>query len=178
MHYAKINKCDVANGPGVRVSLFVSGCRNACKGCFNPEAWDFNYGNEFTMNTFREINDALSSDYISGLSILGGEPMEPENQLALQPFLYQIKQYHPNKTIWVYTGYTFEKLYFNGIPEITHKILELIDALIDGKFDESKKDISLAFRGSSNQRIIDIQETLKNYDNTNNVILMNQYMFK
>lgn len=178
MHYGKINKYDVANGPGVRVSLFVSGCRNACKGCFNPEAWDFNYGNEFTMDTAKEICEALSPYYISGLTILGGEPMEPENQMELYPFLQRIRQYYPNKSIWLYTGYTFEKLYNNPIPHVTIELLELIDVLIDGKFEESKKDISLVFRGSSNQRIIDVQNSLKQYNDSGVVMLMRQYMTK
>lgn len=178
MHYGKINKYDIANGPGVRVSLFVSGCRNACKGCFNPEAWDFNYGNEFTMDIAKEICEALSPYYISGLTILGGEPMEPENQLVLQPFLHWIRQYYPNKSIWLYTGYTFEQLYDNPIPNVTIELLNLIDVLVDGKFEEERKDISLVFRGSSNQRIIDVQETLKHYNTTSLVVLTKQYMIK
>lgn len=178
MHYGKINKYDIANGPGVRVSLFVSGCRNACKGCFNPEAWDFNYGNEFTESTINEISMALLPDHISGLSILGGEPMEPENQKDLFPFIKYIRQIHPNKTIWVYTGYTFESLCNNSIPNITFNILELIDVLVDGRFDESKKDISLSFRGSRNQRIINIPETFKRYNDLGHLVLMDQYMNK
>lgn len=178
MHYGKINKYDVANGPGVRVSLFVSGCRNACKGCFNPEAWDFSYGDEFTMDIAKEIGEALNPYYISGLTILGGEPMEPENQMIIYPFLQWIRQCYPNKSIWLYTGYTFEKLYNNPIPNVTMELLRLIDVLVDGKFEEDKKDISLVFRGSSNQRIINVQNTLKQYNDSGLITLMNQYMTK
>ena len=178
MHYGKINKYDVANGPGVRVSLFVSGCRNACKGCFNTQAWDFNFGDKFTDDTGKEIYEALKPEYITGLTILGGEPMEPENQRELMPFIHWIHKHLPDKSIWLYTGYTFEQLYYNGIPKITNKILESIDVMVDGKFDESLKNISLAFRGSSNQRIINVKETLKNYSNTQNIVLVKEYMFK
>lgn len=184
MNYCKLNKYDVANGPGIRVSLFVSGCRNACKGCFNTEAWDFNYGEKFTDTIGVEICEALKPDYIAGLSILGGEPMEPENQYEILKFIQWIRKMLPNKSIWMYTGYEFEKLYFEGIPDVTKKILELIDVLVDGKFIESMKDISLQFRGSSNQRIINVQETLKYWkdiksiENATNVILLNRYMCK
>ena len=164
MHYAKINKYDVANGPGVRVSLFVSGCRNCCKGCFNTQLWDFNFGNEFTDKTSVEILASLKPNYIAGLSILGGEPMEPENQQELLPFIKWIHKKAPNKTIWIYTGYTIEELLGNKIiPNVTLPILECTNVLVDGRFEESLKDISLVFRGSSNQRIIDVQWTLNNY---------------
>lgn len=153
MNYGRINKTDIANGPGVRVSLFVSGCRNRCKGCFNPEALDFNYGKRFTMRTIEEILEALKPDYISGISILGGDPFEPENIIGVFELCTQVKEMFPDKTIWIYTGYRYEKL----------KSLEMryIDVLIDGSFIESQKDISLQFRGSKNQRIIDIKKTRK-----------------
>ncbi len=161
MHYAKINKYDIANGPGVRVSLFVSGCRNACKGCFNTEAWDFNYGDEFTDTVGSDIIESLRPYYISGLTVLGGEPMEPENQLELLPFLSEVRRKVPDKTIWIYTGYVIDQLVTTKcIPNVTMRLLRMIDVLVDGRFVESLKDISLKFRGSSNQRIIDMKQTL------------------
>lgn len=157
MNYGRINKTDIANGPGVRVSLFVSGCRNHCKGCFQPETWDFNYGEEYDgVNTANDIVKALTPDYISGLSILGGDPMEPENIDEVTSLCYIVKLLFPNKTIWLYTGYTWEDIRIR-YPEI----LNYIDVLVDGPFIEDLKDISLAFRGSSNQRIIDVPATLK-----------------
>lgn len=150
MNYGKINKTDVANGPGVRVSLFVSGCRNRCKGCFNPETWDFNYGEEYTPDTFVEICSALRDNHISGLSILGGDPFEPENRLEVEATCATIKQHYPTKTIWIYTGYLYEDL--KDLP-----VMEYIDVLVDGPFIESQKDLTLKFRGSKNQRIIDVQ---------------------
>lgn len=160
MKYAKIKKTDVANGPGVRVSIFVSGCHHHCKGCFNEEAWDFNYGNVFTEETIEEIINDLKPDYISGLSLLGGEPFEPINQKGLLPLLKKVKEVYPEKTIWAYSGYLYEELKEMDFPE-TKEILNLIDVLVDGKFDEDLKDPMLYFRGSSNQRVIDMNETRK-----------------
>ena len=147
MNYAGIKKTDIANGPGVRVSLFVSGCRNHCPGCFNPETWDFNYGEPFTRKTEKEIIKALRPSWIQGLSILGGDPMEPENQKALLPLLKRIRVMCPGKDVWLYTGYTYEAVRDS-------EILKWVDVLVDGPFIEAEKDISLAFRGSRNQRII------------------------
>lgn len=147
MNYCGIKKNDIANGPGVRVSLFVSGCRNRCRGCFQPETWDFDYGKPFTKDIEDEIISALNLPWIQGLSILGGEPMEPENQEALIPFLERIYRECPGKDIWIYTGYTYE-----AVKDA--EILWNIDVLVDGPFLEEEKDPSLAFRGSRNQRII------------------------
>ena len=157
MNYAALKKFDIANGPGVRVSLFVSGCRHRCKNCFNKEAWDFSYGKPFTEITEQEILTALSADYITGLSLLGGEPFEPENRLVLAEFLKKVKEKSSEKTIWCYTGFEFEKL---NDPE-SMEMLKYIDVLVDGRFIEEKKSPALIFRGSSNQRIIDVQKTLK-----------------
>ena len=165
MKYGTIKKCDIANGPGVRISLFVSGCRHHCKGCFQPETWDFNYGNEFTQETEKEISDALEPYYIKGLTVLGGEPFEPENQRVLVKFLRDIRSRFPNKTIWCYTGYTLETdlLEKSGKArcEVTDEMLSYIDVLVDGEFILDKKDISLRFRGSSNQRIIPMSKIWK-----------------
>ena len=161
MKYAKIKKHDVANGPGVRVSIFVSGCNHHCKGCFNEEVWDFNYGKTFTENTIDEVIDALKPDYINGLSLLGGEPFELVNQEGLLPLLRKIREiYHDTKTIWAYSGFLYEELIAMKKTE-TKEILSLIDVLVDGKFKEDLKDPLLYFRGSSNQRIIDMQKTRK-----------------
>lgn len=176
MNYATIKPVDVANGPGVRVSLFVSGCTHKCKGCFNSEAWDFNYGKPFDETAKEEIFNALEHSYIEGFSLLGGEPFEPKNQAALLPFLKELKQKFPDKTVWCYSGYTFEtdilagKL---GNPDITKEMISLIDILVDGKFVEEKKDLHLRFRGSSNQRIIDVQKSLK----ANETILWDKEMY-
>ena len=162
MNVAEIKKCDIANGPGVRVSLFVSGCTHHCPGCFNKVAWDFDYGTPFTEAVQQEILTALAPDYVRGLTLLGGEPLEPINQQALLPFLEKIRECLPNKDIWCYSGYTFEQICEDmsaGTPE-TGKLLSLIDVLVDGRFIESKKDITLRFRGSSNQRIIDLPRSL------------------
>ena len=157
MHYGKIKKTDIANGPGVRVSLFVSGCRNHCKGCFQPETWSFNYGQEYDgVNTTNEIIEALSPEYISGLSILGGDPIERENISEVVTLCYLVKRLYPNKTIWLYTGYKYE-----DIAEMYPNILEVIDVMVDGPFIEDLKDISLVFRGSSNQRIINVPESVR-----------------
>ena len=151
MNYAKIKKVDIANGPGVRVSLFVSGCRNHCKGCFNPETWDFDYGRPFTRETEDEIIEALRPSWIQGLSILGGEPTEEENAAVLIPFLKRVRAALPDKDIWLYSGYTYEALR-------DKEILTLVDVLVDGPFLLELKDAGLAFRGSRNQRIIDLKE--------------------
>ncbi|MBQ9664598.1 MAG: anaerobic ribonucleoside-triphosphate reductase activating protein [Oscillospiraceae bacterium] len=146
MNYGAIKKTDIANGPGVRVSLFVSGCRNHCSGCFQPETWDFNYGEPFTKETENEIIKALSPSWIQGLSVLGGDPMEPENQKALLPFLRRIKEMLPDKDIWLYTGYLLRDI---G----TSPLLSYADVVVDGPFIEEEKDAGLSFRGSRNQRI-------------------------
>lgn len=151
MNYAKIKKVDIANGPGVRVSLFVSGCRNHCKGCFNPETWDFDYGRPFTRETEDEIIEALRPSWIQGFSILGGEPTEEENAAVLIPFLKRVRAVLPDKDIWLYSGYTYEALR-------DKEILTLVDVLVDGPFLLELKDAGLAFRGSRNQRIIDLKE--------------------
>ena len=163
MNYAKINKNDIANGSGVRVTLFVSGCTHHCKGCFNQEAWDFKYGEPFDENVENELLEALSPSYIKGLTLLGGEPMEPQNQRVLVHFLKKVKEKYPNKTIWCYSGYTLEQLTGQSRArcEVTDEMLSLVDVLVDGQFVEELKDISLRFRGSSNQRIINLKATLK-----------------
>ena len=164
MRYATIKKNDVANGPGVRVSVFVSGCNHHCKGCFNAQAWDFNYGKEFTEEDINRIIEELDHPYVSGLSLLGGEPLEYQNQQGLLPLLKRVKEKFPEKDIWCYTGYTFDKdivgNMFDNWPE-TKEVMSYIDVLVDGKFEEDKKDLNLKFRGSSNQRIIDVKESLK-----------------
>ena len=163
MNVAEIKKTDIANGEGVRVSLFVSGCRRHCKNCFNAVAWDFSYGKPFTSAVEEELLEALSPDYIAGLSLLGGDPFEPENQLALLPFVRRVKARFPHKDIWCYTGYTYED---GGLkePEVqtpaTRELVSLIDILVDGAFVEDLKDIRLKFRGSSNQRVIDIKRSI------------------
>ena len=161
MKYAAIRTCDIANGEGVRVSLFVSGCTHHCKGCFNPEQWSFDYGEEFTSETEAKILDAIGESYIDGLSILGGEPMEPENQLALVPFLRRFRErFGGRKTLWVYTGCVLEsqlKVPSHWRTDLTDEFLSMIDVLVDGPFIEEQKDISLKFRGSANQRILKLK---------------------
>ena len=165
VNYAKIYYNDVANGTGCRTALFVSGCTHHCKGCFNEVTWDFNYGDPFTDEVMDEIIKSLEPSYINGLTILGGEPMEISNQEAIYPLIKKIRDTLPGKTIWVYSGYTLEELTDTSNrrcnSEFTKKILENIDILVDGEFDLEKRDISLRFRGSSNQRVIDMKETLK-----------------
>ena len=153
MNYCEIKKYDIANGDGVRVSLFVSGCRNHCQGCFNPETWDFNYGDLYTEDVEKEITEALKPEYISGLTVLGGDPFEPENIEAVTALCKRVKELYPEKTIWVYTGYYFEDFK-------DREIMKYIDVLVDGPFEMDKKDISLRFRGSSNQRILNIKDIL------------------
>lgn len=164
MNYAAIKKTDVANGPGIRVSLFVSGCTHACKGCFNSEAWDFTYGEPFTEETQREIIQALAHDYIRGFSVLGGEPLEPQNRGTVLEMIQKIKTTYPEKSIWCYTGYDYEKDLLQWSAEgdrTVPELLKLIDVLVDGEFVEEKKDLRLAFRGSANQRLIDMKATKK-----------------
>ncbi len=156
MNYAALKKFDIANGPGVRVSLFVSGCRHHCKNCFNREAWDFDYGKPFTAETEKEILTELDKDYIKGLSLLGGEPFEPENRKALTELLKKVKHKNPEKPVWCYTGFEFEKL----TDPTAAEMLSLIDVLVDGKFVEELKSPDLIFRGSSNQRILDVKKSL------------------
>ena len=158
MNYADIKRIDVANGPGVRVSLFVSGCTHHCKECFNPETWDFGYGKLFDEKAEDEIIQYLKPDYIKGLTLLGGDPMEKVNQEALIPLLEKVKKEYPDKSIWCYTGYTFENLLRNPRQA---KLLEYIDVLVDGEFKEALKDVTLVFRGSQNQRIINVKESKK-----------------
>lgn len=156
MNYATIKNLDIANGPGIRVSLFVSGCRRRCKGCFNSEAWDFNYGQEFTGETLQELVRLLKNEHISGLSILGGDPFEPENQEGVYEICKLIKYLYPQKDIWVWTGYDFLSDGLINLP-----VMKFIDVLIDGRFEIDKKDLSLYYRGSLNQRVIDVQKSLK-----------------
>ena len=175
MFYGNIKNNDIANGSGVRVTLFVSGCRHCCKGCFQPETWNFHYGKEFSGETENEIIQMLSPYYIKGLTLLGGEPFEPENQSVLVEFLQKVKDMYKDKDIWVYSGYTYEQLIgkekftpsndkvkiCDNHPRtsVTDKMLSLIDVLVDGEFRQEEKDISLNFRGSKNQRIIDLNKT-------------------
>lgn len=160
MHYGNIKYNDIANGEGIRTTIFVSGCRIHCKECFNKETWNFDYGNEFTSEIEDEIISSLKSGHIKGLTILGGEPMEPENQRDLLPFLKRVKSECPDKTIWMYTGYVFDKDLVKGgkkYTEFTDRVISYLDVLVDGPFIEELKDISLKFRGSSNQRIIEFK---------------------
>ena len=163
MNYGEIKKTDIANGLGVRVSLFVSGCTHHCKGCFNPQTWDFNYGKPFDEDTVGKIIDYLSPSYITGLTVLGGEPMEKENQRELYPFIKKVKETFPQKDIWIYSGYVFEDEILSGRAhcEVTDSLLSYTDVLVDGRFEEDKKNITLKFRGSENQRIIDVKKSLK-----------------
>ena len=162
MNYGSIKPYDIANGTGVRVSLFVSGCRNHCKGCFNPETWDFHYGSPFTKETQAQILELLKPSYIEGFSLLGGEPFEPENQAVLCRLLQEIRRTLPEKSIWCYTGYLYDRDLVPGgrvYTPHTEAMLSCIDVLVDGRFMEEEKDISLAFRGSKNQRILQLHGT-------------------
>lgn len=164
MHYGMIKNYDIADGEGVRVTLFVSGCTNHCKGCFQQETWDFSYGDEYDEQTEKEIIDSLKPPYIAGLTLLGGEPFEPENQKELVKLLKKVKEIYPNKTIWSYTGFVYDKDLLQGqrkYTDVTDEMLSYLDVLVDGPFVLEKKNISLAFRGSENQRIINMKETLK-----------------
>jgi len=163
MNYGEIKTCDIANGIGVRVSLFVSGCTNHCEDCFQPQTWDFHYGKPFTEETERLIFNELDRSYIRGLTVLGGEPFEPENQKVLLPFLERVKERYPAKDIWCFTGFRLEDelLRDGSYPrcETTDEMLSYIDILVDGRFVQAQKDISLQFRGSRNQRVIDMKKT-------------------
>ena len=164
MNYATIKYCDVSNGPGVRVSLYVSGCRNRCKGCFNPETWDFDYGMPFTEEVEDKIIEAMKPDYVKGFTLLGGDPFEPENSRALLPFLKRLRKLYPQKSFWCFTGYDYERDLLTGKlgdADVVMEILHTLDVLVDGKFMEDKKDLSLRFKGSSNQRTILVQKSLE-----------------
>ena len=164
MKYAAIKNCDIANGPGVRVSLFVSGCTHRCKGCFNEVAWDFEYGEPFTQETIERILAMLRPDHIKGLTLLGGEPFDPQNQPAVVELLRQVKEKLPEKTIWAFTGYIFEKDILAGRlgpSEVTQEYIGYLDVLVDGPFIEEQKNLSLRFRGSANQRVIDAKKSLE-----------------
>ena len=163
MYYGEIKNCDIANGEGVRVTLFVSGCTNHCERCFQPQTWDFQYGRPFTRETEDELLAMLSPGYINGLTLLGGEPFEPDNQRALLPFLRRVRALCPGKTVWAFTGFTWEQLHEEGSHprcEATDPMLALIDVLIDGRYVDALHDISLRWRGSSNQRILDVKGSL------------------
>ena len=164
MNYAEIKQYDVANGTGVRVSIFVSGCTHHCKHCFNEETWDFNYGRAFSETEVDQIVEYLKPDYVAGLSVLGGEPFEPSNQEGLLPLLQAVKKEYPEKDIWCYTGYLFDKQILEDMcrkSEVTRQMLSCIDILVDGRFVEEKKNLKLRFRGSENQRIIDVKKSLE-----------------
>ena len=160
MNYAAIKNCDIANGPGVRVSLFVSGCTHRCPGCFNEVAWDFAYGDPFTQETVESILDMLRPSYIRGLTLLGGEPFEPRNQGAVVDLLRQVKKQYPEKSIWAFTGFLFDRDILSGKLGDTEEYLSYLDVLVDGPFVQEKKNLSLRFRGSENQRIIDVPASL------------------
>ena len=164
MHYGNINKFDIANGEGIRTTLFVSGCTNRCKGCFQPETWAFDYGEPFTDEVAEEVLSTFEQSAVKGLTVLGGEPMEPSNQRALLPFLKEFKRRYPNKNLWLFTGNLYEEL--TGARgehpkclDITAELLSLVDILVDGRFEEDKKQLGLRFRGSTNQRVIDMNKT-------------------
>lgn len=164
MNYAAIKPVDIANGPGVRVSLFVSGCNHFCEGCFNAEAWDFGYGQPFTDETKEEILGLLDHDYITGLTLLGGEPMEPVNQEGLLPLIRAVRERLPRKSIWCFTGYDFEEDILGRMMKesaVTRELVPLFDVFVDGKFIQSKRNLKLRFRGSENQRILDVQRSLE-----------------
>lgn len=163
MNYGEIKNFDIANGEGVRVSLFVSGCTHHCKGCFNPETWNFDYGKPYTKETEDSIIKMLSFPYTDGLTLLGGEPFEPQNQRVLVGLLRRVREELPDKNVWCYSGYLFEELTGDSRArcEVTDEMLSLIDILVDGEFHEQEKDITLVFKGSSNQRIIDVKKSLQ-----------------
>ena len=161
MYYADIKKVDVANGPGVRVSLFVSGCTHRCEGCFNPETWSFEFGSPFGEAEMERILSLLDKDHIRGLSLLGGEPFEPANQGGILELVERVRERLPGKTIWCYTGYLYEELAGDQIGESSRALLERLDVLVDGPFVQEKKNVDLRFRGSTNQRIIDVAASLQ-----------------
>ncbi|MBS5384222.1 MAG: anaerobic ribonucleoside-triphosphate reductase activating protein [Acutalibacteraceae bacterium] len=163
MNYGAIKKCDIANGVGVRTVLFVSGCTHHCKGCFQPETWNFDYGERYTNETEDEIIESLRPDYVDGITLLGGEPFEPENQRELVKLLRRIKKELPQKTVWSFSGFTYEELTGDSraVCEVTNEMLSMLDVLVDGEFVEAKRNISLRFRGSENQRLIDMNKTRK-----------------
>lgn len=163
MYYGNIKPFSVENGPGIRVSLFVSGCTHKCQDCFSPDTWNFQYGNPFTEETEKEILEMLSPDYVAGITLLGGDPTEPVNQRALMPLLRQIKGQFPGKDVWVYSGYVYEDFLEGGraVCEVTKEFLSLCDVLVDGPFEKEKKNLMLSYRGSENQRIIDLKRTLE-----------------
>ena len=167
MNYAEIKNCDIANGPGVRVSLFVSGCSHHCKGCFNEVAWDFAYGQPFTQETVDHILKLMEPSYIKGLTLLGGEPFEPQNQGPIVELLRQVKARYPDKSIWAFSGYLFDRDILSGKLgdwEVTREYVNYLDVLVDGRFVEEKKNLSLRFRGSENQRLIDVPASLRSGD--------------
>lgn len=171
MNFATIKFYDISNGPGVRVSLYVSGCRNHCKGCFNPETWDFNYGQPFTKETEDKIIEAMKPSYIKGFTLLGGDPFEPENAKVLAPFMKRLREIYPEKSFWCFTGYDFERDLLTGKQgDDVMEILQTLDVLVDGKFVESLKDLNLKFKGSSNQRTILVQKSLE----TDEVVLWDE----
>ena len=162
MYYGNIKNCDIADGEGVRVTLFVSGCTNRCEGCFQPQTWDFHFGQPFTKETEDAILEMLAPGYINGLTLLGGEPFEPENQRDLLPFVKRVRETYPHKNIWCFTGFVLERLLdpsFEKHCEVTEELLGLIDVLVDGPFVLAKKNLALRFRGSENQRLIDLKAT-------------------
>ena len=164
MNYAAIKYCDIANGLGCRTVLFVSGCRNHCKDCFQPNTWDFGYGEPFDEKIQQEILDSLKPAYVKGLTLLGGEPFEPENQEALVPFVRKVREQYPNKDIWAFTGYVYDVDLIEGgrkYTEVTNKLLSMIDVLVDGPFIAEQRDLMLKFRGSRNQRVLDMKATLE-----------------
>ena len=173
MNYAGIKYCDIANGIGCRTVLFVSGCRNHCKDCFQPHTWDFNYGMPFDTPIQQEVLDSMKPDYIQGLTLLGGEPFEPENQMELVKFVRKVKEQYPNKDIWAFTGYVYDKDLIKGgrkYCEATEELISCIDVLVDGPFISEERDLRLKFRGSRNQRVIDMKQTLKA-----NEVILSQY---
>lgn len=176
MNYCNIKYHAIEDGEGCRTALFVSGCRNHCKGCFQPETWNFDYGQPFTDEIRKTILDSLNDKYTSGLTLLGGEPFEPENQQVLLPFVKQVKEQYPDKTIWAYSGYTLEELMNPDKPchtKNTINLLQHIDILVDGKFVQEKANKMLPYRGSENQRVIDVTESLKN-----NTVILSRYHYR
>lgn len=172
MNYAGVKYCDIANGLGCRTVLFVSGCRNACKGCFQPETWAFDYGNPFDEKIQQEILDSLKPDYVQGITFLGGEPFEEENQRELRPFMKKVRELHPNKNVWCFTGYVYDRDLVPGgrkYTEDTDEMLDMIDVLVDGPYIQEERDLRIKFRGSRNQRLIDMKKTRE----CGTIVLMN-----